>query len=59
LNSRKNKQLRGATLFKNKKEKTLEEVIAIVAGNERTDISRAKIAGAGGHPGGEEEAGTV
>jgi hypothetical protein len=59
LDSRKNKLLRGVTLFKNKREKTLAEVISIVAGNERTDISKAKIAGAGGHPGGEAEAGTV
>jgi hypothetical protein len=55
LDSRKNRLLRGVTLFKNKREKTLEEVIAIIAGNERTDISRSKIIGAGGHPGGEAE----
>jgi hypothetical protein len=59
LDSRKNKLLRGVTLFKNKREKTLEEVIAIVTGNERTDISKSKIVGAGGRPGGEAEAGTA
>jgi hypothetical protein len=55
LDSRKNKLLRGVTLFKTRREKTLEEVIAIVAGNERTDITNSKIIGAGGHPGGEAE----
>jgi hypothetical protein len=55
LDSRKNKLLRGVTLFKTRREKTLEEVIAIVAGNERTDITKSKIIGAGGHPGGEAE----
>jgi hypothetical protein len=56
LDSRKNKLLRGVTLFKTRKGKNLEEVIAIVAGNERTDISKSKIIGAGGRPGGEAEA---
>jgi hypothetical protein len=56
LDSRKNKLLRAVTLYKNKREKTLEEVIAIISGNGRTDISKSKIIGAGGHPGGEAEA---
>jgi hypothetical protein len=59
LDSRKNKLLRAVTLYKNKREKTLEEVIAIISGNGRTDISKSNIIGAGGHPGGEAEASTA
>lgn len=55
LVSRKNKLLRSVTMYKNKLEKTLEEVIAIIKGSGRTDVSKSKIIGAGGRPGGEAE----
>jgi hypothetical protein len=59
LDSRKNKLLRAVTLYKNKRKKSLEEVIAIIAGNGRTDISKSNIIGAGGQHGGEAEASTA
>ena len=55
LNSRKNKVLRSVTMYKLKREKSLEEVIAIISGNGKTDISQSKIIGAGGNPDGEAE----
>jgi len=55
LDSRKNKALRSVTMYKIKREKSLEEIIAIISGNGKTDISKSKIIGIGGNPDGEAE----
>jgi hypothetical protein len=52
LQSRKNKSLRGKTLYRVNKPLTLEGFIRIVTMNNKTDISQAKIKAAGGNPGG-------
>jgi hypothetical protein len=52
LRSRKNKALRGKTLYKVKKPLTFEGFIKIVVMNEKTDITEAKKIATGGHPGG-------
>jgi hypothetical protein len=58
LISRRNKALRGKTLYKITKPLILDEIIKRVTKNDKTDISKAKILSlknvqtAGGHPGG-------
>ena len=56
LISRKNKALRGKTLYKVTRPLSLDEFLKNVSKNEKTDISKAKVLKnvqtAGGHPGG-------
>lgn len=52
LQGRKNKALRGKTLYRVNKPLTLAGFIKIVTMNKKTDISGAKKIAARGHPGG-------
>ncbi|GHV89161.1 hypothetical protein AGMMS50267_15210 [Spirochaetia bacterium] len=52
LQGRKNKALRGKTLYRVNKPLTLAGFIKIVTMNKKTDISGAKKIATGGHPGG-------
>ena len=56
LNSKKNKSLRGKTMYKKMGKMSNETFVKIVSNNSNTDMSGAKImVGAGGHPDGEAE----
>ena len=52
LQSRKNKALRGKTLYKVNKPLSFDGFIKIVTMNNKTDVKDAKKIAAGGHPGG-------